>query len=485
MTSPLDRTHISSSTLLSRDTFADVASQTITVAADETVRLDMDLALQAAAAGQGQSVPELIGMSAASPGGSALDILNRNPEATSGVYWIDPDGGDPSNSFQVFCDMDFDGGGWMLAINSVMGSEAATNAIDTNTGIVDLNEGHTRDVSELAIDQNATIRHEIDANNQGYGEFHAQYLGRYTDAMPDYGAWTVFGPSNSSLLVSQFTRPFTNNASYGAPWYYSASGSFSSIPSTPSDGFGGPSIFNNPSIRINSYRIWVREADSTPTTDMPQTGGEGGEVRARFVVDGTPGEEFGLSIEDNGFEAGDMERVLNLSPGEHTVSLQLQQSSEAEIYLDQGSAFHVQTFASARLLPTIVSLVSLDDSADENAAETGSYRLTRDHASGQLEVELAISGTVSADDFILSGGSVSVSEDKATVTFDDGITVVDLVLTPLNDLSAETDETLPLVCWQPPAIRSTPAIRRRSRIVRRHHRHQYEQQRRGFTATGG
>ena len=46
----------------------------------------------------------------------------------SGVYSIDPDGGDPSNAFDVRCDMDTDGGGWALVYNSIGSSSGVTPA---------------------------------------------------------------------------------------------------------------------------------------------------------------------------------------------------------------------------------------------------------------------------------------------------------------------------------------------------------------------
>ena len=41
-------------------------------------------------------------------------LKEKSPNAVSGVYWIDPDGGSRSNAFQVYCDQQTDGGGWTL-----------------------------------------------------------------------------------------------------------------------------------------------------------------------------------------------------------------------------------------------------------------------------------------------------------------------------------------------------------------------------------
>ena len=54
------------------------------------------------------------GLSAGDPGVDCLDIIKADPKAPTGTYWIDPQGGDSSDSFEVYCDMDTDGGGWTV-----------------------------------------------------------------------------------------------------------------------------------------------------------------------------------------------------------------------------------------------------------------------------------------------------------------------------------------------------------------------------------
>lgn len=58
------------------------------------------------------------GLTSATAATSALSIKKFFPTSTSGVYWIKNPNINSGVPFQVFCDMETDGGGWMLIVQN-------------------------------------------------------------------------------------------------------------------------------------------------------------------------------------------------------------------------------------------------------------------------------------------------------------------------------------------------------------------------------
>jgi hypothetical protein len=72
-----------------------------------------------------------IGQDPTSPGLDCADIRAAGASTGDGLYWIDPNGGSPSDAFQAYCEMDLAGGGWTLiatwdsaAVSSAWGTTA-------------------------------------------------------------------------------------------------------------------------------------------------------------------------------------------------------------------------------------------------------------------------------------------------------------------------------------------------------------------------
>jgi hypothetical protein len=93
-----------------------------------------------------------------------------------------------------------------------------------------------------------------------------------------------------------------------------------------------------------------------------------------------------------------------------------------------------------------ISIAATDDSADENTAATGAWRLSRNGTFGAVtaNIEVDLTSTASAADWTQTGASfVSTAPGGiGTVTIPAGQSFVDITLTPVDDLAAEADETV-------------------------------------------
>lgn len=88
------------------------------------------------------------GLSAATAGVSAAQILANYPGSATGLYWIDPDGAGGLAPFQVHANMTLSGGGWML-MRHVAGTGGWIPVNDNLAGTASLNAGLLDPLSAL------------------------------------------------------------------------------------------------------------------------------------------------------------------------------------------------------------------------------------------------------------------------------------------------------------------------------------------------
>ncbi len=68
------------------------------------------------------------------PGTSCLSIKQALPNATDGLYWVDPDtNGGPVAALQVYCDMTTEGGGWTLVTYGYRATSGGTSVYNLPT----------------------------------------------------------------------------------------------------------------------------------------------------------------------------------------------------------------------------------------------------------------------------------------------------------------------------------------------------------------
>ncbi|MBK8020843.1 MAG: hypothetical protein IPK19_05295 [Chloroflexi bacterium] len=107
----------------------------------------------------------------------------------------------------------------------------------------------------------------------------------------------------------------------------------------------------------------------------------------------------------------------------------------------QGSSVDMGAIESA--YATVVSLSASDDTASEDGSDTGSYTLTRTGSTaGELTVVIDVTGSAAAGDYGLTVAGTPVSGVPLNITFPANQTMLDIVLTGVDDLMPESSETV-------------------------------------------
>jgi len=212
-----------------------------------------------------------VGSSASNPGISAKDILANDGSASSGAYFIRPEG-PTTSAFLAYADMTFAGGGWTLAVSSVTGAEPTSNDITANTGgaFFSPTGAGTRDLTALAVDTTAQIRFVVKTSTATFDGYFTGTFGPST-MLPTLSSWTVVTNTNSAsnLLSANFGQTWKTTGALGTGWYYDGPGAYGTTPSFPGNGTTqGPANYLGTS--VTSFQIYVRELVTPSYSSIPE-----------------------------------------------------------------------------------------------------------------------------------------------------------------------------------------------------------------------
>ena len=168
----------------------------------------------------------LDGSSAAKASTSALAIKQLTGTTTDGFYWIQHASFNNGTAFEVYCDMNEDGGGWTL-VHTVEGSGSGwsnSNILSRNVSSPSLNSDYSILGCADLIKQSGTWQFMIGAANSGSwtkakgGIFNAAASASFQDSTPRTGGFSRVQDFPNSLFGNgnMYERvPWINQGGYG------------------------------------------------------------------------------------------------------------------------------------------------------------------------------------------------------------------------------------------------------------------------------
>ncbi len=151
---------------------------------------------------------------------SCLEALARGDGTSSGLYTVDPDGPGPASALLVYCDMETDGGGWTLCLNSLRENPAPATDMTLEIGCAGWLNGHVRDCRHLFGGGAVETRHLIQA---GRWVVNRSFEGRPWQTLPPASVWRRFGPETAreGEVDDGVTFAWVLGPHLGVPWHTS------------------------------------------------------------------------------------------------------------------------------------------------------------------------------------------------------------------------------------------------------------------------
>jgi hypothetical protein len=150
---------------------------------------------------------------------SARAIKARFPGSASGLYWVVNPNVNSGNPFQVYCDMETDGGGWMLLVQNAS-INGATKMNHTNYSLTSQTSPPTAR-SRVDVNKSYSILAWADHFKNPNKPF--QYMMDAVDRGQWGGIWTANDPSYTFNQTTNTATNITLNTKFSA-WNYSTNG---------------------------------------------------------------------------------------------------------------------------------------------------------------------------------------------------------------------------------------------------------------------